>query len=331
MQSTFPVTLLFADGAACRLTAEVGAKLVDVATSAGVTLLTDCANGQCGSCTAQLVSGEIDLQDYDKAVLPDDDRATSAVLPCVCRLTGSCAIELPYSSTEALAEEVSPLRAQVVSVQSVATETIHLRLDVGRSIDFEPGQYVRIRPPGTDAWRSYSMANRPKEQFLDFFIRLVPNGVFSRWLVAAAPGDEVEVSTPHGSFFLRDEARPRLFVAGGTGIAPFLSMLRSTADQGCSHPTTVLIGARTSGHLFARDELKAYAASVPGLDLRFAVEEGTDPDSHTGYATDLLQGMKLPSSTRAHLCGPPAMVDAARRAAEAAGLQRQDVLCERFA
>lgn len=213
--------MLFADGVACRLASEFGAKLVDVATAAGIQLLTDCANGQCGTCTAQLVAGEVELDDYDKAVLPDDDRDAGPVLPCVCRLKNSCVIELPYSSAEAVAEEAPPIGARVVSVKSVASETVHLCLDAGHPIDFEPGQYVRLRPRGTDVWRAYSMANRPGEQVLDFFIRLVPNGAFSQWLSAAAPGDVVELSTPHGSFFLRDEDRPRLFVAGGTASLPF--------------------------------------------------------------------------------------------------------------
>lgn len=108
-------------------------------------------------------------------------------------------------------------------------------------------------------------------------------------------------------------------------------MLRSMDKKEFMHPTTVLVGVRTPDHLFAMDELNAYSASIPGLDLQFAVEEGASPDCHTGYATDLIGGMKLPLSTRAYLCGPPAMVEAARRAAEGAGLQRADILCERFA
>ena len=83
--TAFPVTLLFADGVSQRIAVPCGGKLIEAAQEAGLNLLTDCSNGQCGTCTAQLVSGSVDLDDYDSAVLTDADRASGTVLPCVCR------------------------------------------------------------------------------------------------------------------------------------------------------------------------------------------------------------------------------------------------------
>lgn len=331
MTRPIPVTLLFADGVSHRLAVPCGGKLIDSAAEAGLNLLTDCSNGQCGTCTAQLVSGSVELDDYDTAVLPDVDRASGSVLPCVCRVNGACAIEFPYDSTEALSEEPAPIAARVVAVEQVASETVRLEVQVPQEVVFEPGQYVRIQPAGTDISRSYSMANVPGTDRLQFFVRLVQGGAFSQWLAGAKAGDAVELSTPHGSFFLRDEDRPRLFVAGGTGVAPFLSMLRSLAARPSSQRTTLLIGARTPGHLFALDEVQALRDQLNGLDLQIAVEQDAQPGSHHGYATDLIPQLGLDPATRVYLCGPPPMVEAGRRAAEAAGLKRADVLCERFA
>ncbi|HET8748569.1 MAG TPA: 2Fe-2S iron-sulfur cluster binding domain-containing protein [Ramlibacter sp.] len=330
-QPLIPVTLLFADGVSHRLQVPRGGKLVETATAAGLNLLTDCSNGQCGTCTAQLVSGSVELEDYDRAVLPDEDRACGTVLPCVCRVTSACAIELPYDSSEALSEEPAPISAAVTAIEPVASETVRLEVEVPDALVFEPGQYVRITPQGADFHRSYSMANVPGTNRLQFFVRLVENGAFSQWLAAAKPGDQVELSTPHGTFFLRDEDRPRLFVAGGTGVAPFLSMLRSMAAQPASQRTTLVIGARTPGHLFALEELKALGSRLQGMDLQIAVEQDAEPGCHTGYPTDLIPKLGLDPATRVYLCGPPPMVEAGRRAAEAAGLAKGDVLCERFA
>lgn len=330
-QPVIPVTLLFADGVAHRLSVPCGGKLIEAATEAGLNLLTDCSNGQCGTCTAQLVSGTVELEDYDRAVLPDEDRASGTVLPCVCRVNSACAIELPYDSSEALSEEPSPIAAEVTAVEQVATETVRLEVQVPEAVVFEPGQYVRIQPAGADFHRSYSMANVPGTDRLQFFIRLVPGGAFSDWLTKAKAGDQVELSTPHGTFFLRDEDRPRLFVAGGTGVAPFLSMLRSMAAHPPAQRTTFVIGARTPGHLFALDELKQLGEQLEGIDLQIAVEQDPQPGCHAGYPTDLIPRLGLDPSTRVYLCGPPPMVEAGRKAAEAAGLKRADVLCERFA
>jgi benzoate/toluate 1,2-dioxygenase reductase subunit len=331
MTSTVPVTLLFADGVAHRLAVPRGGNLVEAATGAGLNLLTDCSNGQCGTCTAQLISGSVELDDYDRSVLPDDDREQGTVLPCVCRVQGPCAIELPYDASEALSEEPAPIDAEVTAVETVASETVRLEVKVPEAVVFEPGQYVRITPAGAGFHRSYSMANVPGTDRLQFFIRIVPGGAFSDWLAAAKPGDRVALSSPHGTFFLRHEDRPRLFVAGGTGIAPFLSMLRAMVKQPQAQRTTFLIGARTPGHLFALDELQQLGRQLQGMDLQIAVEQDAQPGCHAGYATDLIPRLGLDPATRVYLCGPPPMVEAGRRAAEAAGLKRADVLCERFA
>ncbi len=333
MSTPIPVTLLFADGVSQRLAVPCGGRLMDAAAEAGLNLLTDCANGQCGTCTAQLVSGTVEMEDYDSAVLPDADRAGGAVLPCVCKISTPCAIEFPYDSTEALSEEPAPMAAHVTAIEQVASEIMRLEVQVADNVVFEPGQYVRIQPAGTDVSRSYSMANAPGVNRLEFFIRMVEGGAFSQWLAGARAGDAVQLSAPHGTFFLRDEDRPRLFVAGGTGVAPFLSMLRSMASRSAAPPaqrTTFVIGARTPGHLFAMVELKSLGAQLSGMALQIAVEHDAGDGCHTGYPTDLIQQLGLDPATRVYLCGPPPMVEAGRRAAEAAGLKRADVLCERF-
>lgn len=330
MNTSVPITLLFSDGVAHRLDVPCGGNLVQAASAAGLNLLTDCSNGQCGTCTAQLLSGTVEMDEYDSSVLPDGDRDSGAVLPCVCRINSPCAVEFPYESTEALAEEAPPIPGEVIAVRQVAAEILQLEIAVADALVFEPGQYVRIQPEGSEVSRSYSMANPPGGNKLEFFIRIVPGGVFSTWLSQAKAGDKVELSTPHGTFFLRDEKRPRLFVAGGSGIAPFLSMLRGMTPEARTLPTTVLIGARTPDHLFALEELQALGADMPNLQIKLAVEQGAGPESHAGYPTDLIGGLGLDSSTRVYLCGPPPMVEAGRAAAQAAGLPRGDVLCERF-
>lgn len=330
MSPPIPVTLLFSDGIARRITVPCGGALTEAASAAGLNLLTDCANGQCGTCTAQLVSGTVEMASYDTAVLPDEDRALGSVLPCVCSVTAPCAIEFPYESSEAMSEEPPPVRAEVLAVEPVASEIVRLLVRVPEHVAFEPGQYVRIHPIGTEVSRSYSMANVPGSSELEFFIRIVAGGAFSAWLATAKAGDALELSAPHGTFFLREEERPRLFVAGGTGVAPFLSMLRAMPPASPARKTTVLIGARTPGHLFAMDELAALSRKLGEVTLRVAVEQDAAPGCHQGYATDLIPGLGLDPSTRVYLCGPPPMVEAGRRAADAAGLRRADVLCERF-
>ncbi|MFD4838768.1 2Fe-2S iron-sulfur cluster-binding protein [Achromobacter sp. NPDC058515] len=331
--SNVPLTLLFSDGASRRILAQAGQTVVDAAAEAGLGLLTDCSNGQCGTCVASLVSGRVELGKYDRAVLPDSDRSEGAILCCVSHVSEPCVVELGYDSAEAMAEEAPPVVGKVKALEQVARETVMLEIELEQGVEFQPGQYVRIRPEGEEQWRSYSMAGLSGERNLRFYIRLVEGGRFSTWLQqTAAPGAAVEISEPHGSFFLRGEDRPRLFVAGGTGLAPFLAMLAALAgnDAARAIPTTLLVGVRSGAHFFATEKLEALRKAWPELQVRLAAEAEPTADCHEGYATDLIAALDADPRTRVYLCGPPAMVEAGRQAAHAAGLSRRDMLCERF-
>ena len=331
-----PITLLFADGVTRAHDAAPGQKLLDVAQAMGLSLLTDCANGQCGTCVAQCVSGSMALDDYDPGVLPDDEREDGAILCCVARVQGPAVIELPYDASEASGEEAPGQSGQVVSVTAVAPDIVALTVEVPQAVHFLPGQYVRLQPEGVAQPRSYSMANASGATTLVFYVRLVEGGQFSDWLrQQAQPGAVLSVSAPRGSFFLRENERPRLMVAGGTGLAPLLAMLQHLADGADSavaqRPTRLLVGARSGAHRFALDALQALQARLPGLQVEWAAESDAPPGAHTGYPTDLIATQPLLPGTQIYVCGPPPMVDAARAAAQKAGARKADLLCERFA
>src|SRR5690606_31288207 len=95
-------------------------------------------------------------------------------------------------------------------------------------------------------------------------------------------------------------------------------------------PTTLLVGGRTGAHLFAQEQLQALTQRWPDLAVRYAAECDPVEGCHNGYATELISGLTVTPDTRVYLCGPPAMVEAGRSAAQDAGLPRRDMLCERF-
>jgi len=334
--STYPVTLLFADGVSKTAEAIEGQKLLEVAESLGLNLLTDCSNGQCGTCVAKCVSGQVGLDSYDASVLPDDERDDGAILCCVAKIQGPAVIEMPYDASEASGEEAPGQVGRVVEVQPVAEEIMRLVIEVPEPVFFLPGQYVRLQPEGVDEPRSYSMANESGAKRLVFYVRTVPGGKFSTWLTASERnGSEVAVSAPRGSFFLRETARPRLLIAGGTGLAPFLAMLKKIANDASSEvenaPTRLLIGARTGKHLFGLDELEELRGRIPNLKVEIAAEVDVPAGCVQGYPTDLIGSEAVSPDTQIYLCGPPPMVDAARAASVTAGAKKSEILCERFA
>jgi benzoate/toluate 1,2-dioxygenase reductase subunit len=332
--SNVPVTLLFADGVAQSLHVPIGEKIITVSANAGLSLLTDCCNGQCGTCSAQLLVGTVDLDNYDRLILSDDEREEGAILACVSRAREACVIEFPYDFSEVSTAQQPARAARIVCADMVAESTLRLEVELDDAPAFLPGQYVRLRQSGGTEWRSYSMANISGQSRLTFYIRVIPEGRFSGWATTAAkPGDMLEVGSPRGTFFLRDEDRPRLFVAGGTGLAPFLSMLRSLGndERHRNTPTHLILGARTAEHLFGINELEQLQAELPNFSFDVAVESGASSNWRQGYATDLIGRLPLDPATRVYLCGPPPMVEAGKKAVSAAGFSAADVLCERFA
>jgi len=95
--NTLPVTLIFSDGAARTIDANPGETVVVAAARAGLSLLVDCAEGRCGTCACSVLAGEIEMGDYDRQTLLDEDRADGQTLACVTKITEAVVFEFPYA------------------------------------------------------------------------------------------------------------------------------------------------------------------------------------------------------------------------------------------
>jgi propane monooxygenase reductase subunit len=158
------------------------------------------------------------------------------------------------------------------------------------------------------------MANLPSDDgLLEFMIKLYPGGAFSELLADGRlqVGDELEVTGPYGVFTLRETDRPLVFIGGGAGMAPILSLLRSMADSAVERPAVYYYGAREEEDLFHLDELQGLAAALPNFRFVPALSE-SEWDGETGLITDVVDRCEPDlAEVDAYLCGPPPMVDAA--------------------
>ena len=151
-------------------------------------------------------------------------------------VTSDCVIEFPYESNLALKSKPDVRMATVVAADMVSSTVAQLVLKPNSDqepISFLPGQYVHLAVPGTDEHRSYSFANAVSETgAYTFYIKILENGEMSNYLTSnVKSGDEMTVEGPFGRFYMRPVNRPILMVAGGTGLAPMLSMLDTMAGQ----------------------------------------------------------------------------------------------------
>jgi ferredoxin-NADP reductase len=191
--------------------------------------------------------------------------------------------------------------ATVNAVDFVSKDLFQLVLERD-GVDFQPGDCFAISN-SNGVSRPYSASSGNSEPHLRFIVRRMPNGRVSEWLAARAPGDEVDISLPFGWFrpgCNGAAGEPCVLVASGTGIAPFLSALRSLPDL---QPLICLYGVRCLADAVGLDYLR------DRCPLRLCVSRENAPPHHHGRVTDLLSEIPILERTNYYLCGLDAMVN----------------------
>jgi propane monooxygenase reductase component len=215
----------------------------------------------------------------------------------------------------------------------------HLVLRLVEPTDFKffPGQYVDFNVPGHDATRSFSMANTSSRESgqLEFVIKIYPDGLFSHFLDSQlAIGDRLDISGPYGMFTLRDGENDLVFVGGGAGMAPILSLLRSMAERGITRKATYYYGARGQRDLCFEEELRGLEGSLANFRYVPALSESAEGDGwdgETGLITDVVKRHEKDlKNVHAYVCGPPPMVEAALPLLGILGVPEQRIYYDKF-
>src|SRR3989440_6368006 len=219
----------------------------------GLMLMHGCKEGQCSACKSFVLDGDdIELDRYSTFALPDYEREEGFTLLCRAHVYEDVRIEL-VNYDEDMIRSGLPIQTAVTEVVAIERVTHDLRRLVLRLIEptelkFFPGQYVDIAIPGTDATRSFSMANTSSRDSgqLEFIIKVYPDGLFSHFLdTGLKVGDRLDVTGPFGGFTPRQGYETDLvFVGGGAGPRPIRFLRRSLAEPGIQRKATFSYGAR---------------------------------------------------------------------------------------
>ncbi len=196
-------------------------------------------------------------------------------------------------------------------VTSVTRETpSSISFEVDATMDFKPGQFVLLRPNTELPWRAYSFSRAPGRP-LRLTVKRVPDGVVSTYLTTQLKvGDALEVKGPYGQFVLPAVVQRALFIAGGSGITPFLSILQQFEAANWPVPVTLLDFNRAQPEQILRAELDALVASSGGkLELVHVLDDAGGPCS-AAVLEKLLEGRPAPDLVG--MCGPQPMMDLAR-------------------
>jgi predicted ferric reductase len=227
---------------------------------------------------------------------------------------------------------------KVVAVEPAALRTwrVVIEPESGKSHNFAAGQFVWLNighSPFSLTEHPFSISSAPAAlPRMEFTIK--ESGDFTDRLGSIQPGTAAYIDGPHGSFILPDRLTgPPVFIAGGVGIAPVLSLLRSLGGRGEKVPVTIIYGNRVAEQIVAREELVAMRESI-GLRLHLVL--GEPPPDWTGPAGDLTQPVleqclaDRDAATRYYVFGPLPMMDAVERSLRAMGVKPGQIVSERF-
>lgn len=205
---------------------------------------------------------------------------------------------------------------------------------------FLPGQYATVTSQidGAKVRRSYTISSSPTQRdYIELTVKREQYGLESRHLHDhSKAGDLLEISAPSGNFFFTGkEAEGIVLIAGGVGITPMMSVLRSLTDRSYEHGVHLIYAARTPADLIFREECDYLARRHPNVTILSIVAsaEGTDWTGPVGFITaDFIAGcVDDIAKRRVHLCGPPPMMDAVKAALGELHVPPDQVKTEDFA
>ena len=219
------------------------------------------------------------------------------------------------------------------SIDTVTHDTLKLTLDKPEDFSYAPGQAAHIALDLDDwreEWRSFTMTSLPQDDHLEFVIKCYPesdedhDGMTAR-LAKLQPGDALIFKDVWGA--IEDEGNG-VFIAGGAGVTPFISILRKKLDRkGTLDGNTLIFSNKAERDIILRDDFD----KMPGLQTRYIVTD--EPDSplyHDRIDADLLSEYVSAGRDTCYICGPQPMLDELSDALKKIGVRDSDIVTEQF-
>lgn len=319
--------------------AESGMKLIDALSGQGIYLPSACGStGKCGLCKVKATNVAQQFTSSEMAQLTDAEKDESVHLACQLTISDGLEIELPveFLTTQ---EFASVLKKKVFLTKDMIELTLNLTSP--SKISFHAGQYIILKmPPHGDkkaAMRPFSIASSNADQsHIQLVVKLNQVGIVTPWIFnELMEGQEVRFNGPRGNFFIRNTLKPMIFIAGGSGMAPVRSILKTMGEHGSSRSALFFFGAQTQNDLFYLDEMEQLKSVLDNFDFIPTLSKepmGSDWKGERGWITEVMDRIvnyNL-SNHEAYLCGRPAMIDGCIPILDKKNIQKEQVYFDLF-
>ncbi len=312
-----------------------GATILERALAEGIAYPHDCTVGTCGSCRTRLISGKVEAITPFSYTLSREELEAGYILACQALPKSDVVLDVEIGS--GATQEVVRQPASFTGAHDLTHDIKRVGLKVDKPIHYKAGQYANIHWGDGSVHRSYSFADAPAAAGTlepGFFIRHVPGGQFTDRLFGGTLADvPLEIDGPHGNFWLREGKGPIICIAGGSGLAPLLSLLQDAANRRIRRDCVLLFGGRGERDLYAAEAITAIrSAWTASFDFWPVLSEEANPRFRHGFVTahvpDALD--RLGPGAQAYLCGPPPMIDAGIAALLDGGIGLADIHYDKF-
>lgn len=329
------------------LTVKGGSPLLLTLAEQGIFVPSACGGrGSCGACKCQVDSDVGPHLPTEVPYLTKGEMDKNVRLSCQVKVKTDLNITIPEELFN-----VKRYKTKVASIKSVTYDIkeVVFQLRPEDEIHYTAGQYAQIVIPPygkikESTQRAYSMSSKPSEKDkIELLIRLVPNGIATTYVHSFLhQGQDVELVGPFGDFGIRHNDSTMIFVAGGSGMAPFKSILHDLIERGGNTRNIwYFFGARAVRDLYYREEMKEMERKIPNFRYVEALSDPLPDDNwqgETGLITDVLNRYfqtVIPKDQQTkmegYLCGSPGMINACIKVMTSNGIKDENIYYDSFA
>ncbi|MBT7409619.1 MAG: 2Fe-2S iron-sulfur cluster binding domain-containing protein [Methylococcales bacterium] len=315
--------------------------IIDAAIKHDVALSYGCRKGVCGACKCKIHQGNVEYKEGQPDLLTDKDIINDQALLCVAHLSEDITIDFVPPEEDELDIEIKTLPAKIKLLKKLNHDVVQLILKLPESekeFIFHAGQYVEfILKDGQR--RAFSIANVPnKENTLEFHIRHVPDGEFTSFVFNELKESSlVRFEGPFGSFYLREKSdKPIIMICGGTGFAPLKGLMEQYINSSSKGNRQIYFywGARKAEDLYMENLPNEWKNSLEKFQYTPVLSDVSVEDNwqgKTGFVHEVaIKDHPDMSQFEVYMCGPPAMINAAKEEFMANGLEENSVYFDSF-
>ena len=274
----------------------------------GVEMSFSCRKGSCQTCMLKCVAGQ--LPDKSQMNLRSALVNDGYFMPCVCKPSGDMEI------VDVVREDLY-FPALVSKKELLSDNVCRLLIEAESLTDYRPGQFINLSRPEDGLTRSYSIANRLQDYFIEIHVQRMTNGLLSNWIFdELEEGEAIDIQGPNGSSIYSEDMlnKPLLMISSGTGLAPHLGIMRDAIDHHHKRNIHIYHGCNTLADAYLHQYMMQLASEHENINYYSCVTSGD-------LADDMYSGEAVKLATLYHsdiknyqvfLAGSPSMVESVR-------------------